>query len=148
MTATIRLATCADIETLFDIRTSVIENHLSREQLDELGITAAALQQAIEESACAWVAELQGTAAGFAMIDAEAGELFALFVRPQCEGRGLGAMLLEAAEQALFANHEVIYLVTDGHEAVRANGFYRRHGWAQVAKVDERDVRYEKRRVG
>ena len=82
------------------------------------------------------------------MIDAEAGELFALFVRPQCEGRGLGAMLLEAAEQALFGNHEVIYLVTDGHEAVRANGFYRRHGWAQVAKVDERDVRYEKRRVG
>lgn len=148
MTATIRLATCADIEALFDIRTSVIDNHLSREQLDELGITAAALQQAIEESACVWVAELEGAAGGFAMVDAEAGELFALFVRPQCEGKGLGALLLEAAEQALFANHEVIYLVTDGHEAVRANGFYRRHGWARVAKVDERDVRYEKRRVG
>lgn len=148
MTATIRLATCADIETLFEIRTSVVENHLSREQLNEMGITAAALQQAIEESACVWVAELEGAAAGFAMIDAEAGELFALFVRPQCEGRGLGAMLLEAAEQALFANHEVIYLLTDGHAAVRANGFYRRHGWAQVARVDERDVRYEKRRVG
>ncbi|OLU17568.1 MULTISPECIES: GNAT family N-acetyltransferase [unclassified Pseudomonas] len=146
MATTIRQATVADIDTLFDIRTSVTDNHLSRQQLDELGVTADALRQAIEESPCAWVAELDGVPAGFAMVDMDGGELFALFVRPQHEGKGLGTRLLEAAEQALFARHSLIHLVTDGDEAIRANGFYSRQGWLQVGEVDERDVRYEKRR--
>ncbi|OLU23651.1 GNAT family N-acetyltransferase [Pseudomonas sp. PA15(2017)] len=146
MSGTIRPASVADIDSLFDIRTSVTDNHLSREQLDELGITAEALQQAIEAAPCGWVAELGGVPVGFAMVDFDAGELFALFVRPQHEGKGLGKRLLEAAEQALFARHALIYLITDGDEAIRANGFYSRQGWLQVSEVDDRDVRYEKRR--
>ncbi|MBH3338891.1 GNAT family N-acetyltransferase [Pseudomonas sp. UBA7530] len=146
MEATLRPATVADIDTLFDIRTSVVQNHLSREQMAELGITSAALAEAIEHTPCAWIAELDGIAAGFAMVDLEAGELFALFVRPQAEGQGLGHLLLNAAETALFQGHESIWLITDGHESIRANAFYRRHGWELAGAVDERDVRYEKRR--
>lgn len=146
MAATLRLATAADIESLFDIRTSVVQNHLSREQMAELGITPAVLADAIAASPCCWVAEVNGVPTGFAMVDTEAGELFALFIRPGFEGAGLGRMLLLAAEEELFRNHERIWLITDGHEAIRANGFYRRHGWTLAGVVDERDVRYEKRR--
>ncbi|WP_275545867.1 GNAT family N-acetyltransferase [Pseudomonas sp. Marseille-Q0931] len=146
MKATLRPATVADIHTLFDIRTSVVQNHLSREQMAELGITPAALAEAIDQAPCAWIAELGGVAAGFAMVDLEAGELFALFVRPQAEGHGLGRLLLGAAETALFQHHESIWLITDGHESIRANGFYRRYGWELADAVDERDMRYEKRR--
>lgn len=146
MSATLRPATEADIDTLFDIRTSVTQNHLSMEQLAELGITAAALAEAVRSGPCAWIAELDGVAAGFAMVDAEAGEVFALFVRPPFEGRGLGRLLMDEAERTLFRHHDRIWLVTDGHEHIRANGFYLRQGWTFACRVDERDVRYEKTR--
>lgn len=146
MTAVIRRATVADIDTLFDIRTSVRQNHLSREQMAELGITPAVLGEAIENSPCAWIAEIDGLAGGFAMVELEQGELFALFVRPACEGLGLGRLLLAAAEEQLFREHESIWLVTDGGDGVRANAFYLGQGWQLAGRVDERDVRYEKSR--
>lgn len=145
MSQVLRNATPADVETLFEIRTSVSQNHLSREQMAEQGITAEVLSEAVAEP-CAWIAELDGVAAGFAMVDLEAGELFALFIRPAFEGQGIGRQLLEAAEACLFQTHERIWLITDGGEAIRANGFYRNMGWKLAGSVDERDVRYEKRR--
>ena len=39
MGTVIRVATPDDIESIFDIRTAVVQNHLSREQMAELGIT-------------------------------------------------------------------------------------------------------------
>ncbi|MGE9762970.1 GNAT family N-acetyltransferase [Pseudomonas sp. PDM20] len=145
-TASIRPATPADIDTLFDIRTSVRENHLSREQMADMGITPQVLAEAIESAPCAWVAEIDGIAGGFAMVDTEEGELFALFVRPEFEGQGMGRLLLTAAEEQLFRKHGSIWLVTDGGDGIRANAFYRRHGWQLAERVDERDVRYEKPR--
>lgn len=146
MTPRIRRATVADIETLFDIRTSVRQNHLSREQMAELGITPAVLEEALEAGPCAWIAEVDGSAGGFAMVDRASAEVFALFVRPEWEGRGMGSALLRAAEAELFREHERIWLLTDGGDEIRANGFYLKQGWELVTRVDERDVRYEKSR--
>ncbi|CAM3747386.1 N-acetyltransferase GCN5 [Pseudomonas reidholzensis] len=147
MTATLRLASPSDIDLLFDIRTSVQQNHLSREQMQAMGITPAAIGDAIRAAPCVWIAELQGEAAGFAMVDIDDGELFALFVRPHLEGKGVGRLLLQQAEESLFQRHETIHLTTDADEAMRAVGFYRRHGWAWAGAVDDRDARFEKRRV-
>lgn len=146
MITTLRPASVSDIELLFDIRTSVKQNHLSREQMHEMGITAHTLGDAIRTSPCAWIAELAEEAAGFAMVDSEEGEVFALFVYPWHEGKGVGQLLLRQAEQALFQMHPVIYLITDGDESMRANGFYQRSGWTLAGRIDARDVRYEKRR--
>ena len=146
MPLSIRLASVADIDSLFDIRTSVRENHLSREQMAVLGITPAVLAEAIQSAACAWIAEIDGMAVGFAMVDIASGELFALFVRPEYEGHGAGRQLLDMAEYQLFREHENIWLVTDGGDGIRANAFYRKHGWQLAARLDERDVRYEKTR--
>ncbi|MDR6711653.1 ribosomal protein S18 acetylase RimI-like enzyme [Pseudomonas hunanensis] len=146
MSASLRLASPSDIELLFDIRTSVKQNHLSREQMHDMGITAVVLTDAIRKAPCAWVAEWQQEAVGFAMVDYDEGEVFALFVREQHEGKGVGRLLLRQAEEALFKRHEVIHLTTDGNEEMRAIGFYRQMGWTFAAVVDDRDVRYEKRR--
>ena len=146
MSVSLRMATADDVESLFEIRTSVAQNHLSREQMDELGITPQVLRSAINEGPCIWLAEVDRQPVAFSMIDRAEGEVFAMFVRPEHEKCGLGRLLMDAAEAELFKTHERIVLVTDGRPEIRANGFYQRLGWTVVERIDARDVRYEKRR--
>ncbi|WP_438868391.1 GNAT family N-acetyltransferase [Pseudomonas sp. L1(2025)] len=147
MQTLIRLATLADIDTLFTIRTAVVQNHLSREQMAGLGITPQVLADSIREAPCVWLAEVEGEPAAFSMVNFDSGEVFAMFVLPAYEGRGLGRQLMAVAEAALFEHHQTLYLITDGRDEVRANGFYQRLGWMQVGRVDGDDVRYEKSRA-
>ena len=143
----IRVATPDDIDTLFAIRTSVVQNHLSREQMTALGITPQVLADSIRAASCVWIAEVEGRPAAFSMVDRAAGEVFAMFVLPGYEGQGLGRRLMAVAEAALFEQHERLFLITDGRDEIRANGFYQRLGWSMVARVEGDDVRYEKSRV-
>lgn len=147
MQTLIRTATQDDIDTLFRIRTSVVQNHLSVEQMAELGITPQVLAESIEAAPCVWVAEVEGRAVAFAMVDLAEGEVFAMFVLPTYENLGLGRQLMAVAEAALFEHHERLYLITDGRDEIRANGFYQRLGWVVVRQVDGDDVRYEKSRA-
>ncbi|NVZ52765.1 GNAT family N-acetyltransferase [Pseudomonas sp. B6002] len=147
MNTRIRQATPQDIDTLFAIRTSVVQNHLSREQMAELGITPDGLADSIREAPCVWIAEVNGEPAGFSMVDLDGGEVFAMFVRPAYENQGLGRQLMTVAEAALFERHDTLFLVTDGRDEIRANGFYQRLGWSVVDQVDGDDVRYQKSRA-
>ncbi|AKS04959.1 GNAT family N-acetyltransferase [Pseudomonas trivialis] len=147
MQTLIRTATQDDIDTLFSIRTSVVQNHLSVEQMAELGITPQVLAESIEAAPCVWVAEVDGRAVAFAMVDLAEGEVFAMFVLPTYENLGLGRQLMAVAEAALFEHHDRLYLITDGRDEIRANGFYQRLGWVVVGQVDGDDVRYEKSRA-
>ena len=110
----IRLATLADIDTLFAIRTAVVQNHLNREQMADLGITPQVLADSIREAPCVWLAEVEGQPAAFSMVNFDSGEVFAMFVLPAYEGRGLGRQLMAVAEAALFEHHPTLYLITDG----------------------------------
>lgn len=147
MQVLIRAATADDVETLCAIRTSVVQNHLSLEQMADRGITPQVLVDTLNAAPCAWIAEVDGQAAGFSMVDLAEGEVFAMFVQPAYENLGLGRQLMAKAEAALFEHHDRLYLVTDGRDEVRANGFYQRLGWCVADHVDGDDVRYEKSRV-
>lgn len=142
MEKTIRLADQLDIKAIFDIRTSVKENHLSHDQLVEMGITPETIRQAILEAPCAWVAEVDGVPVGFSMADVEDGCVFAAFVLPEFERQGLGRSLMDRAEAFLFQHHQRIWLETA--EASRASGFYRNLGWQPVENLPEGDIRFEK----
>lgn len=144
--AQLRLATFADVEALFAVRLAVTDNVLTREQLADLGITPASIAELLAAAPCAWVVEVDGEVVGFSLVDLVAGEVFALFVRPEWQALGFGARLLAAAETALFRKHALIWLVTDGAPSVRANAFYQAQGWRQVAQLQGTDVRYEKSR--
>jgi GNAT superfamily N-acetyltransferase len=142
----IRVATPDDVATLFDIRTSVRENHQGREELATLGVTPATVGAALATTARAWIAEdMNGESLGFAMADASVGTLFALFVRPQAERRGIGRALLDVAESWLFSNGwQEIWLLTGVDPSLRAHGVYRAAGWLP-GEAEDGQVRYTKR---
>ncbi len=144
MTTKIRTANPADVPAMFYIRTSVRENHLSREQLATLGITEAAIAEMISSAPCAWVAVVDDQIIAFSMIDMAEGSLFAAFVLPLHEGMGLGAQLVHAAEEELFRHHSEIWLETA--EGSRAAGFYRHLGWGDERKAEGDQIRLTKTR--
>ncbi|MFL6878403.1 GNAT family N-acetyltransferase [Pseudomonas marginalis] len=148
MQTLIRAATQDDVDTLFEIRTSVVQNHLSIEQMAELGITPQLLADSMREASCVWIAEVDGQPVAFAMVDLAEGEVFAMFVLPSHENLGLGRQLMAVAEAALFEHHDRLFLITDGRDEIRANGFYRHLGWSVVERVEGDDVRYQKSRAG
>jgi len=139
----IRLALQSDLPDIFLVRTSVRENHLSVEQLSQMGITQQAVSDMLSASPCAWVAEVDDRVVGFSMIDIEEASLFAAFVLPSHEGRGLGRELVLAAEERLFELHSEIWLETGRH--TRAAGFYRSLGWGNEQDIGSMDIRLTKR---
>ena len=142
----LRLATAADVETLFALRTSVRENHESREQLAAIGVTPETIAAALAGPARAWLVEdAAGDALGFAMADRAEGTLFALFVRPDTERRGVGRALLAAAEAWLFdGGWKEIWLFTGSDPSLRAHRVYLAAGWQVAGEVDGQ-IRYTKR---
>lgn len=83
MTINIRPAQVIDVSSIFDIRTSVTENHLSREELKQMGITEEVVSDMIQTSLCTWVAIENEKVIGFSMILPNEGCLFAAFVLPE-----------------------------------------------------------------
>ena len=82
---------------------------------------------------------------GFSMIIPEDACLFAAFVLPEYENRGIGKRLVQVAEDELFRQHDIIWLETG--KTTRAAGFYRHSGWGNETPADEGDIRLEKRRA-
>lgn len=146
---TVRIATEADVLALFDIRTSVRENHMTLEELAAVGVTHESIPEMLRTTSRAWVAEVDGADAAFAMADAELGTVFAMFVRPGYEGHGLGRRLMDEAEGWLFEQGwDEIWLLTGSDPKIRANGFYRHLGWTDVGVQPDGQIKYVKRREG
>ncbi len=90
----IRMATADDIPRLIEIRTAVRENRLS----NPLSIGRAAYAAFMNHSPI-WVWEDSRGIAGFSAGDTTTGWIWALFVDPPCEGRGIGQELLGLVER-------------------------------------------------
>ena len=144
MQVNIRPATPSDLPAITHVRTSVRENHLSVEEMADLGITPDSVIQMMLESPCCWVAVEGDQVVGFSMIDAAEGSLFAAFVRAAHEGMGIGRQLVTVAEDQLFLGHARIWLETG--QSTRAAGFYRSMGWGNAQVVGPDYIRLEKRR--
>jgi len=65
MSINVRTAQLSDIDGIFEVRTSVIENHLSREEMRQMGITESVVADMIEKNHCAWVATENDKIIGF-----------------------------------------------------------------------------------
>jgi GNAT superfamily N-acetyltransferase len=96
----------------------------------------------LEERGRGWVAEHEGQVVGFSMADREEWMIWALFLLPEWEGRGLGGALLEKAVEWLWLEGcERIWLTTE--PGSRAEGFYAHLGWSPTGITDKGEVRFE-----
>ena len=84
-----------------------------------------------EEHPGIWVWDEGGKILGFSAGDTRDGTIWALFVDPACERRGIGRALFETACDTLRrAGHRTATLTTD--PGTRAERFYRAAGWKIV----------------
>ena len=140
----IRPTSVADVGAMFHVRGAVGENTMTTDELSAIGVTPDAISLAVSSSPCAWVATVAEEVVGFAMVELESACLFALFVLPEHEGRGIGTELTHACEQALFKRHTAAWLETA--KGSRAARLYRHLGWGREVDVGGGDIRLEKRR--
>jgi len=134
---TVRPATPSDIAAMQGIRGSVRENRLSDPQLasDSAYVPYIA-------SGSMWVAEDASGIVGFAAIDMATASVWALFVDPPAEGRGIGRALLDTlVDHARAQGLPRLTLQTQADS--RAARFYREAGWIERGVGDDGQLRFE-----
>ena len=143
----LRAAVAHDVEELFALRCSVIENHQSREELAGIGITTASVTEMVEsDDFVTTLAESDGQLVGFTMAQISEGHVLACFVRPGFEGQGVGRTVMQAAEQGLArAGVREAWLSTGPGSALRAVGFYAHLGWFEDGCLDDGQIIFRKR---
>ena len=119
----IRAMLSSDVPAAHKIRLRVRENQLS----DPSVVTEQDYHDFMARDTMSWVHEFDGEITGFMMVDVEKRNLWALFVAPECEGKGIGRALHEAMCSAYFAKMDHLRLTTE--PASRAERFYRRAGY-------------------
>ncbi|MEM1370440.1 MAG: GNAT family N-acetyltransferase [Cyanobacteria bacterium P01_H01_bin.15] len=140
----IRIAQLDDIDTLFEIRTSVVENHQSCEEIAELGITPQSVAKMLETDCCAWIAEIDDLSIGFSIANSTEKTIFGIFILPSFEARGAGRALMQAAENWLWSKGiKEIWLVTGNDPGLRAYGFYMHLGWIPVGVESDGEFKGE-----
>jgi len=136
-----RPAELADIPALMEIREAVRENRLVT-----LRLGREDYRQALTVDGRAWVCEAEGRVVGFVCGRPAKRDIWALFVDPEYEGRGIGTALMTLIEAWMFEQGlEAITLSTA--PGTRAERLYQRRGWKEqgAAGPAERTYRLSKR---
>jgi GNAT superfamily N-acetyltransferase len=134
---TLRIATLADIEAMHAVRMSVLENRLG----DPSRVTPSHYREMLETRGRGWVYEVKGRIAGFAIADNSTRSIWALFVQPGDEGRGIGRALHDAMVNWLFEVGDApLWLTTDSD--TRAARFYASAGWTREPVPEKGELRF------
>ena len=132
-----REARVVDIPALCGVRLSVAENVLSDPRKATPEMYAAYLRGAGK----GWLCEIDGEVVGFSVASLTDASIWALFVKPGCEGRGIGARLLKLATDWLFdMGASSISLSTDAN--TRADRLYESLGWRRGETNADGEVSY------
>lgn len=133
-----REALISDIKKIQLVRNAVKENALSDPNL----VTDEDCKEYLTVRGKGWVCELNDKIAGFAIVDLKGRNVWALFVRPEHEGKGIGKYLHDLMLDWYFQQtQEKIWLGTGFN--TRAVGFYHNLGWIEVGKNGSKEVKFE-----
>jgi ribosomal protein S18 acetylase RimI-like enzyme len=135
----VREAVAADIPAMHAIRMDVRENTLSDPSWLTPEVYRAHLGNAGVSNS--WVCERDGRILGFSVARRAQADIWALFVDPAHEGRGIGRRLIAAATDWLFAQGvDTVSLSTTPD--TRADAFYRANGWQRGELTDKGEVMF------
>ncbi len=133
-----RTATETDIPAIQIVRHAVQENRLS----DPTLVTDADCADYLTRRGKGWVCETEDRIVGFAIADLKGHNIWALFVLPEFEGKGIGKKLHDEMLDWYFSQTpQTVWLGTAPD--TRAEGFYRRQGWVDTGKLPNGEIRFE-----
>jgi GNAT superfamily N-acetyltransferase len=133
-----REATLSDIPAIQVVRNSVKENVLSDPSL----VSDKDCEDYMFVRGKGWVCEVDGQVVGFSIADLADNNIWALFIHPGFEKRGIGRRLHDLMMHWYFQQgKENAWLSTA--PASRAEGFYRKAGWKEVGITKTGEVKFE-----
>ena len=133
-----RVATSADISGIQIVRNAVKENPLP----DPSFVTDADCEEFINTRGRGWVCEINGQIVGFAIADLKENNIWALFIHPEHEGKGIGKRLHQMMLDWYFdQSKNFIWLGTAPH--TRAAQFYRKAGWRETGVRPNGEIKFE-----
>lgn len=133
----IREVTIGDIAAIHEVRMAVKENILNNPSL----VTHEDYVRYITIAGKGWVYEAEGTIVGFAIVSLDESNVWALFVDPYFENKGIGTQLHDTMLNWFFAfSKKTIWLSTA--PGTRAEIFYRKNGWQEVG-MKNGEVKFE-----
>lgn len=134
----IREAAVEDIPVLHSIRMAVKENVLSHPDR----VRAADYLPFITMHGKGWVSEDSEGIRGFAIVDTAQHNVWALFVHPDWEGRGMGRELQRRMLDWYFERWDAALWLTTGQHT-RAELFYIATGWRKAGLTATGEWRFE-----
>ena len=135
---TYREALVSDIPQVQVVRNIVKENVLSNPAL----VSDADCEAFMTRRGKGWVCLVDNKVVGFAIADLQDDNIWALFVDPSFEGKGIGKTLHELMMDWYFLQgKEHVWLGTSPN--TRAERFYAKHGWTSTGVVHGKETRFE-----
>ena len=133
-----RQAQIEDIKQIQIVRNSVKENTLSNPLL----VTEKDYQEFLIERGKGWVCEIENQIIGFAIVDLRDNNIWALFLKPDYEGKGIGTKLQNLMLNWYFENgKENVWLGTSPN--TRAEKFYTESGWVKNGMHGSKEIKFE-----
>ena len=132
-----RQAIPEDIPQIQIVRNSVKENQLSNPNLipDDL------VEEFITKRGKGFVCEIDKKIVGFSIVDFVENNVWALFLLPEFEGKGIGKKIHQLMLDEYFSKtKETIWLSTEANS--RAETFYKKQGWKN-AGLHGNEVKFE-----
>ena len=133
-----RVAAVDDIQQIQIVRNAVKENVLSDPGL----VTDNDCIEFITIRGKGWVCEIENKIVGFAIVDLKENNIWALFIDPSFEKRGVGRQLHDTMLDWYFTQtNETIWLGTAFKK--RAEHFYRKAGWKEIGLHGKKEIKFE-----
>ncbi|HEY6504266.1 MAG TPA: GNAT family N-acetyltransferase [Chitinophagaceae bacterium] len=134
----IREATITDIPQIQVVRHAVTENTLS----DPALVPDSDVEDYIIRRGKGWVCEINAVIVGFSIVSVTDHNVWALFVHPGHDKKGIGRRLHDVMMDWYFRQTDaVIWLSTS--PGTRAEAFYRKAGWREAGMHGKGEIKFE-----
>ena len=131
-----------DIPQMQIVRNAVKENTLSNPAL----VTDSDVEDYITRRGRGWVCEINELIVGFAIADLIDKNIWALFVHPDVEGKGVGKQLHDRMMNWYFSQtDETVWLSTS--PGTRAEIFYKMQGWKEAGVYGKGELKFEMKKA-